>query len=100
MEMLIEGVKNKEAIRGDLEIPKEVSAWKKVSLDETGSTSAIDWSFSGLIGTLDFQWIPSTCHSFRTVFSGLKGSINLAYLPRVMKQLTISSNLFSEEIDL
>ena len=57
MEMVIEGITNKEKIRGDIE------EWKGVAIEE-GEVVAIGWRQFKLEGSLHLEWLPSSVREF------------------------------------
>ncbi|KNH04683.1 hypothetical protein XU18_4121 [Perkinsela sp. CCAP 1560/4] len=72
MEMVIDGVKNKEAICGDVDEPKDIKEWKGVGI-EGGKVVEIEWEEFRLRGSLDLQWLPSSVRKFLVRWNNLTG---------------------------
>ena len=57
MEMVIEGIANKEKICGDADEPKDIEEWKGVTIED-GEVVEIAWRQFRLRGALHFEWLP------------------------------------------
>ena len=106
MEILIEGIENREVICGSRQEPADIDEWRGVEylqkqpVDISEKYFNIRWFNLGLVGTIDLQWLPPTIILFIVFRNRLSGSLNLAGLPPSMLVLDLSCNEFSGEIDL
>ena len=94
MEMVIEGIANKEKICGDVDEPKDIEEWKGVSIED-GQVVEIDWSRFDLEGSLHFEWLPSFVWKFLVGWNNVTGTLDLASLPRTIKNLYLGYNAFT-----
>jgi hypothetical protein len=105
MEMLIDGIENKEEICGSQEGSNDITEWERVEFNDIGEVLKIDWGGfheHRLQGTINFQWIPSTvCELLLDHnYEGLTGSIDLTSLPLSMNKLDLWINNFTGTINL
>ena len=104
MEMVIEGITQKEAICGDPDEPKDIEEWKGV-LMEDGEVVEIEWrgtyleNQSRLTGPLCLEWLPSSVRKFVVRWNQLTGTLDLTSLPTSMKWLDIGHNACTGEPD-
>ncbi|KNH06899.1 leucine-rich repeat protein [Perkinsela sp. CCAP 1560/4] len=99
MEMVIDGITNKEEICGDLDEPKDIEEWNGV-LMEDGEVVEINWDERELTGSLHLGWLPSSVRKFNGSMSRLTGTVDLANLPIAMTQLELGLNAFTGSIDI
>ena len=59
MEVVIEGITNKEKICGDADEPKDIEKWKGVEIED-GEVVAMDWHEFDIGGSLHLEWLPSS----------------------------------------
>ena len=74
MEMVIEGVKNKEKICVDVDEPKDIEEWKGVEIED-GEVAEIHWDRYRLKGSLYLEWLPSSVRKFSVVCNNLTGRL-------------------------
>ncbi|KNH06611.1 hypothetical protein XU18_2562 [Perkinsela sp. CCAP 1560/4] len=68
MEMVIEGIANKEKICGDADEPKDIEEWKGVIIED-GQVVEIDWSLFALEGSFHSEWLPISVQNFTVFFN-------------------------------
>ena len=106
MEILIEGIENREVICGSQETPDDVEQWtgleytEEETTDEVETHFDIEWCNLELVGTIDLHWLPQTVDSLDISENKLRGSLNLTALPLSIQWLSFDDNAFSGEIDL
>mmetsp|Transcript_33649 Transcript_33649/g.52606 ORF Transcript_33649/g.52606 Transcript_33649/m.52606 type:complete len:272 (-) Transcript_33649:79-894(-) len=104
MELLIEGIENRELICGSKENPQDVVRWKGITQDCTGKITVINWQGDPLgmryVGKLSPQWIPPTVTSFSIVENDLSGSLDLRDLPGSLCGLNAGDNNFEGDLHL
>ena len=106
MEMLIQGIENREVICGSREEPEDIDKWHGFRYcpenpsDVAESQSKITWVNLNLVGTIDLQWLPPIVLSLKVMKTKLSGSLNLTALPWSIQFLTLSFNSFSGDVDL
>ncbi|KNH08111.1 leucine-rich repeat protein [Perkinsela sp. CCAP 1560/4] len=91
MEMVIEGITNKEQICGDANEPKDIEEWEGVGIED-GQVVEIFWQRFDLKGELHFEWLPSSVREFHAFKNGLTGTLDLASFPTSMKELSLGLN--------
>ncbi|KNH04475.1 leucine-rich repeat protein [Perkinsela sp. CCAP 1560/4] len=99
MEMLIEGIENKEKICGDASEMREVNEWNGVEL-EMEKFHTIHWDNYGLEGSLHWEWTPSTLTVFSVCKNKLVSTIDLSILPASVRHLSLNYNRFNGSICL
>ncbi|KNH05182.1 leucine-rich repeat protein [Perkinsela sp. CCAP 1560/4] len=99
MEMVIEGITNKEEICGDVDDPTDIDEWKGVTIED-GEVVEIVWSLFYLTGSLCLEWLPSFVRKFVVAFNQLAGTLDLTSLPMSMKKLDLGGNAFTGPISL
>ena len=99
MEMVIEGVKNKEKICVDVDEPKDIEEWKGVEIED-GEVAEIHWDRYRLKGSLYLEWLPSSVRKFSVVCNNLTGTLDMASLPISMENLNLAGNKFTGSIGL
>ncbi|KNH05233.1 hypothetical protein XU18_3717 [Perkinsela sp. CCAP 1560/4] len=97
MEMVIEGIKNKEKIYDDE--PKEIEEWKGVEIED-GQVVEIAWRQFKLEGSLHLEWLPSSVMEFDATGNYITGTLDWASLPTSMKSISLGCNAFTGSIDL
>ncbi|KNH05798.1 hypothetical protein XU18_3209 [Perkinsela sp. CCAP 1560/4] len=95
MEMVIEGIANKEKICGNPDEPKDIEEWKGVTVEDDEVVD-IDWQRRKLEGSLYLEWLPSTVRGFTVTWNLFTGTLNLASLPRSIKNLYLGFNAFTD----
>ena len=100
MEILIDGITNREKLCGNKDEPKDIKEWKKVTLNEKGEVTEIKWGFLGLIGVIFLQWLPSTVRVFDLWNNFLTGTIDLCHLPETLNIIDTSFNTFNGTLNL
>ncbi|KNH05957.1 hypothetical protein XU18_3119 [Perkinsela sp. CCAP 1560/4] len=73
MEMVIDGITNKEKICRDPDAPKEIEEWKGVVIED-GKVAEIDWDEFDLKGSLHLEWLPSSLRWNPSTVLGLRHS--------------------------
>ncbi|KNH06860.1 hypothetical protein XU18_2370 [Perkinsela sp. CCAP 1560/4] len=63
MEMVIDGITNKEKICGDANEPKDIEEWEGVAIED-GEVVEIDWEACILKGSIHLEWLPSSVGIF------------------------------------
>ena len=76
MELLIDGIENKERIIGRNEGPPDIEEWKGLSMNEKVEVIEIDWYTQSLKGSLSFQLLPSTVQRAYLNSNNLSGTID------------------------
>ncbi|KNH06036.1 hypothetical protein XU18_3053, partial [Perkinsela sp. CCAP 1560/4] len=99
MEMVIEGITNKEEICVDVDEPKDIEEWKGVTIED-GQVIEIDWNGFKLSGSLHLQWLPSSVRKLVVPWNNLMGTLDLASLPTAMENLFLGFNAFTGSIGL
>ncbi|KNH03672.1 leucine-rich repeat protein [Perkinsela sp. CCAP 1560/4] len=100
MEMVIEGITNKEKICGDADEPKDIEEWKGVSIED-GQVVEIEWKICKLEGSFHFEWLPISVRKFSVGWNHkITGTLNCASLPTFMKMLDIQCNYITGLIHL
>ena len=99
MEMVIEGIANKEKICGDVDEPKDIEEWKGVTVEDE-EVVVIDWDRCKLEGSLYLEWLPSSVRRFLVGSNNLTGTLNSASLPTSIKSIYLGYNAFTGPIDL
>ena len=99
MEMVIEGIANKEKICGDVDEPKDIEEWKGVTVEDDEVVD-IDWQRRKLEGSLYLEWLPSSVRRFLVGSNNLTGTLNSASLPTSIKSIYLGYNAFTGPIDL
>ena len=74
MEMVIEGIANKEKICGYVDEPKDIEEWKGVSIED-GQVVEIDWEQLYLEGSLHVAWLPRSARKFTVFFNHFSGHL-------------------------
>jgi len=106
MEILIEGIENRELICGSTEEPVDIEQWEGLEyvqeqpVDAAEKRFNVDWSYFNLVGTIDLRWLPPTAISLDVYDNKLSGSMDLTVLPLSVEWLILERNAFSGEIDL
>ncbi|KNH05517.1 hypothetical protein XU18_3488 [Perkinsela sp. CCAP 1560/4] len=59
MEMVIEGITDKENICGGANEPKDIEEWEGVTIKDV-EVAKIQWNECNLQGSLHLEWLPST----------------------------------------
>ena len=98
MEMVIEGITNKEKICGDADEPKDIEEWKGVKIED-GEVVAIYWVSCALKGPIHLEWLPSSVKELSVSENSLAGTLDWA-LPTSMKELDLTANKFTGPVDL
>eukprot|EP00009_Paramoeba_aestuarina_P002406 CAMPEP_0201507342 /NCGR_PEP_ID=MMETSP0161_2-20130828/1033_1 /ASSEMBLY_ACC=CAM_ASM_000251 /TAXON_ID=180227 /ORGANISM="Neoparamoeba aestuarina, Strain SoJaBio B1-5/56/2" /LENGTH=188 /DNA_ID=CAMNT_0047901679 /DNA_START=24 /DNA_END=589 /DNA_ORIENTATION=+ len=100
MELFIEKIENKGIIYGNHSTPPSITTWCSLQKADDDTIIAILWSRFLLVGTLRFEWLPSTICEVKMGSNCLSGSINLLELPDRLEHLTMWSNRLVGTIDL
>ena len=87
MEMVIDGVKNKEAICGNPDEEKDIEEWKGVEI-EHGKVVEIDWDELDLKGLVHLKGLPSSVRKFDAMGNHLTSTLDAASLPISMESLS------------
>ena len=74
MEMVIEGITNKEKICGDADEPKDIEEWKGVKIED-GEVVKIEWVYCWLMGPLCVEWLPSSVKELSVSENSLAGRL-------------------------
>ena len=93
MEMVIEGITDKEMICGDADEPKDIEEWESVEIED-GEVVEIDWKKKDLKGSIHLEWLPSSVKELAVSGNRLAGTLDWA-LPTSMKELNLSVNKFT-----
>ena len=100
MEMVIEGIENKEKICGDADEPNEIKEWEGVTIED-GEVVEIDWEQLYLEGSLHLEWLPISVRKFSVGRNRkITGTLDCASLPTSMKMLDIQCNYITGPICL
>ena len=100
MEMLIEGITNKEEICGDADEPTDIEEWKGVTIED-GQVVEIAWHLFLLEGSFHLEWLPISVRKFLVRWNyKITGTLDCASLPISMKTLDIGFNAFTGLIHL
>uniref|UniRef100_A0A7S4JM24 Leucine-rich repeat protein n=1 Tax=Paramoeba aestuarina TaxID=180227 RepID=A0A7S4JM24_9EUKA len=100
MEMVIDGIKNKDRIRGLAE-EADFTKWCGVSLrDGTDDIQSTYWNCLQLEGTLRMEWLPPNIDEFSVFQNFLSGEIHTESLPRSLVHLLLQGNEFQGTLDL
>ena len=100
MEMVIDGIKNKEEICGDVDEPEDIEEWKGVTIED-GQVVEIGWRVCKLEGSFHFEWLPISVRKFSVGRNHkITGTLDCAALPTSMEKLNITRNKFTGSIDL
>ena len=92
MEMVIEGVKNKEA--------KDIEQWEGVIV-ENSKVVKINCRDCSLPGSVHLEWLPSSVKKFLVGWNHkITGTLDCASLPTAMKELLLGINAFTGSIGL
>ena len=94
MEMVIDGIMNKQKICGDANEPKDSEEWIGVTVEDEEVVS-IRWRQFKLEGSLHLEWLPSSVMEFDATDNNLTGSLDWASLPTSLKKLNLAGNQFS-----
>ncbi|KNH06884.1 hypothetical protein XU18_2357 [Perkinsela sp. CCAP 1560/4] len=96
MEMVIDGMRNKQEICGDPNAPKDIEEWKGVGIED-GEVVEIEWGNSSLTGSLCLAWLPFSVRKFVVTSNRLTGTLDWASLPTSLKKLNIGANSFTAD---
>ncbi|KNH08940.1 leucine-rich repeat protein [Perkinsela sp. CCAP 1560/4] len=99
MEMVIEAITNKEAIRGEVEEPNDIEEWKGVQVED-GEVVKISWRQFKLKGLLHLEWLPSSVTEFIVRWNNFTGTLDTASLPTSMRRLDLGLNAFTGSLGL
>ncbi|KNH05349.1 hypothetical protein XU18_3615 [Perkinsela sp. CCAP 1560/4] len=99
MEMVIEGITNKEKICGDADEPKDIKEWKGVTIED-GQVVEIAWHLFWLEGSVHFEWLPSSVREVMVTENYLTDTLDLESLPTAMENLFLGFNASTGSIDL
>ena len=99
MEMVIDGIANKQKICGDANEPKDSEEWIGVTVEDEEVVS-IRWRQFKLEGSLHLECLPSSVMEFDATDNNLTGSLDRASLPTSLKKLNLAGNEFTGAIDL
>ncbi|KNH08125.1 hypothetical protein XU18_1291, partial [Perkinsela sp. CCAP 1560/4] len=99
MEVVIEGITNKEDICGDADERKEIEEWKSVTIED-GEVININWNVYYLEGSVHLGWLPSSVRIFTAINNRLTGTVDWASLPTSMERLDLETNAFTGSICL
>ncbi|KNH00533.1 leucine-rich repeat protein [Perkinsela sp. CCAP 1560/4] len=99
MEMVIDGITNKEKVCGDFAEPKDIEEWEGVEIED-GKVAKIDWDHFDMERSLHLEWLPSSVRKCTMFQSRLTGTLDLASLPISMKELDLGFNAFTGSINL
>ena len=72
MEMVIEGITNKEAISGDVDDSTDIEEWEGVTVED-GEVIAIHLRRFELDGSLHLEWLPFSVRKFDAAGNHLSG---------------------------
>ena len=100
MEMLIEGIENREKLFGSNEEPKDISKWERVTFNEIGEVIKINWSCYFLQGSVNLECLPSTIRELDLWKNSLTGTISLRNLPKNLKHMSVSMNKLDGSLNL
>ena len=103
MELLLGDRKMSRASKRSFKDPtgefRDVKEWLYVKFDESDAVNEIDWSYSGMHGGIETQYIPPTVRNFNMSGNRLKGTINWQTLPRALCRFCIDFNQLSGSVD-
>ncbi|KNH08097.1 hypothetical protein XU18_1313 [Perkinsela sp. CCAP 1560/4] len=99
MEMVIEGIANKEKICGDVDEPTDIEEWEGVTIED-GQVVEIAWRQFRLRGALHLEWLPSSVRKVLVSCNKLTGTLDCASLPTSLKKLNIGCNAFTGLINM
>ena len=103
MELLIGDRKMSSAIRERFKDAdgcfRDVREWSTLDFDANGAVQKIEWSYSGMQGSLETQYMPQTTQSFMIRGNRLEGTISWQTLPEALDLFNISDNQFSGSVD-
>ena len=74
MEMVIEGIANKEKICGDADEPIDIEECEGVTIKDV-EVAEIDWEQLYLEGSLHVAWLPRSARKFTVFFNHFSGHI-------------------------
>mmetsp|Transcript_24555 Transcript_24555/g.38293 ORF Transcript_24555/g.38293 Transcript_24555/m.38293 type:complete len:277 (-) Transcript_24555:109-939(-) len=100
MEMLIDGITNREEICGSKDAPEDISYWRRLVTDSDNNVKWIIFSFRKLSGSVNLQWLPSTVEKVYLNENTLYGSLDLTCLPNGLVLFNALINEFCGEVDL
>ena len=95
MEMLIEGIANKEKICGDVDAPKDIEEWTGVSIEDGQVANT-----NHLTGTVDLASLPTAMKELLLEINAFTGSIGLERLPERMEEIYVFHNQLSGSLKL
>mmetsp|Transcript_24036 Transcript_24036/g.37440 ORF Transcript_24036/g.37440 Transcript_24036/m.37440 type:complete len:224 (-) Transcript_24036:54-725(-) len=98
MEMVVDGIENKSQIYDDSS--SDISTWNLVMFNESHEVVEISWSEMGLKGSVNLEWLPPTTCSVNLWWNCLKGSLHLGSLPETLVDLNASDNAHSGDVSL
>ncbi|KNH08658.1 hypothetical protein XU18_0855 [Perkinsela sp. CCAP 1560/4] len=99
MEMVIQGITNKEDICCNVVEPKDVEEWIGVPIED-GEVVEIEWINYDLEGSVHLAWLPSSGRIFAAINNLLTGTVDWAFLPTSMEILDLALNAFTGSICL
>ena len=78
---------------------RDVHEWLNVEFDAQDAVTKVDWSFTGMQGSLETQYMPQTMQNFLIPGNRLKGTISWRTLPEALELFNISDNQLSGSAD-
>ena len=95
MEMLIEGIANKEKICGDVDEPKDIEEWTGVSIEDGQVANT-----NHLTRTVGLAALPTAMKELLLEINAFTGSIGLERLPERMEEIYVFHNQLSGSLKL
>ncbi|KNH08109.1 hypothetical protein XU18_1325 [Perkinsela sp. CCAP 1560/4] len=89
MEVVIEGIANKEEICGDADEPIDIEEWKGVTVED-GEVVEIDWEQLYLEGSFHSEWLPISVRNFTVFFNQFSANPTKGHLSVVGWTSTLS----------
>ena len=76
--------------------------WTGVYCDEGGNVESIHWSWTHLVGSLDFEHIPATVKEFEAFYCDLSGDVSFANIATgsCLHSCVLSDNALTGSLDL
>ena len=86
-------------VRGNRDSYPDVCEWASLECDDAANLTEISWNECGLIGPLQFAYLPRTVKRADLSRNGFEGSVDIEHLPAGLELLDISENNLSGTLD-
>ena len=101
MELFVEGLLERSKLRFMIKRDefRDIEAWEGLEFDASGSVTAIQWPHLGLIGTLNFEYLPMNLTKFHVEFSSnLRGEFDFRHFPATVTDISMTLNKFTGSV--